>query len=246
MGGMGLGIGIRLGPMSGGSAAPFNPLSVSPVAWYDISDLASMFQTDLTTPAAVNSPVGKVNDKSGNGNHLIADIGASLPTLRQSGALYYLEFDGVDDKLRATFASLPQPYRRMTAMRQITWVSNKYLMDGGADDQLQLAQTGVSPAITLYAGSAVTCSNSDATVGSDVVLEQRLNGASSYLKVNAGTPTTGNPGANALTGCSFGGPASVDVAYANLRLYGELIGNFSDPQAASIRTYLGSKAGLSL
>lgn len=68
--------------------------------WWDISDLASMFQDSAgTTPAAVDQPVGRVNDKSGRGNNLIQATAAQRPTLRQDGARYYLEFDGSDDNL---------------------------------------------------------------------------------------------------------------------------------------------------
>lgn len=60
-----------------------------------------MFQSidSATTAAAVNSPVGWINDKSGNGHHLQAPTTGARPILRQSGSLYYLEFDGTDDQL---------------------------------------------------------------------------------------------------------------------------------------------------
>lgn len=67
-------------------------------AWWDPSDLSSMFQDSAgTTPAAVDSPVGKINDKSGRGNHLIQATAASRPVLRYTTGRYYLEFDGSDD-----------------------------------------------------------------------------------------------------------------------------------------------------
>lgn len=71
--------------------------------WYDPSDLTSMFQDAAgTTAAAVDSPVGRINDKSGNGNHLTQSTDANRPVLRQSGALFYLEFDGTNDRLTRT------------------------------------------------------------------------------------------------------------------------------------------------
>jgi hypothetical protein len=69
-------------------------------AWYDPSDLASMFQSsDGTTAAVVDQPVGYIRDKSGNGNHAIQATSDKRPTLRQSGSLYYLEFDGANNCL---------------------------------------------------------------------------------------------------------------------------------------------------
>ena len=71
-------------------------------AWYDPSDFSSMFQDSAgTTPVtAVGQPVGRINDKSGNGNHASQATAAARPVLRQDGGgKYYLEFDGVDDGL---------------------------------------------------------------------------------------------------------------------------------------------------
>lgn len=67
--------------------------------WLDESDLSTMFQ-DLagTVPAAVDSPVGKRLDKSGNGNHWTAPNASSRPILRLTGGLYSLQWDGVDDQ----------------------------------------------------------------------------------------------------------------------------------------------------
>jgi len=71
-------------------------------AWYDPSDLSTLFQEDGTTPAVVNGVVGKVLDKSGNGNHLVQTVQTKCPILRQSGGLYYLDFDGTDDGLETS------------------------------------------------------------------------------------------------------------------------------------------------
>lgn len=71
-------------------------------AWYDPSDFATMFQDSAgTTPVtAVGQSVGKINDKSGRGNHATQATAAARPVLRQdANSKYYLEFDGVDDSL---------------------------------------------------------------------------------------------------------------------------------------------------
>ena len=69
--------------------------------WYDPSDLTTLFEEDGTTPASVDGPVGKILDKSGNGNHLIQTTETKCPTLKLASGLYYLEFDGIDDGLQA-------------------------------------------------------------------------------------------------------------------------------------------------
>jgi hypothetical protein len=76
--------------------------SSGPGAWYDPSDLATLFQDSAgTTPVtAVEQPVGRILDKSGGGNHLIQPTATSRPTLKQDeNGLYHLHFDGVDDSL---------------------------------------------------------------------------------------------------------------------------------------------------
>ncbi len=90
------------------SGAAWSPLTLFAASekggWYDPSDLSSMFQDSAgTTPAVVDSPVGRINDKSGNTFHLTQGTTANKPTLRLASGKYYLEFDGVDDSL--TFAT---------------------------------------------------------------------------------------------------------------------------------------------
>jgi hypothetical protein len=75
-------------------------------AWYDPSDLASMFQDAAgTIAAAVDQPVGRILDKSGRGNHATQATAAARAILRTAGGLYWLEFDGSNDFLQtAAFA----------------------------------------------------------------------------------------------------------------------------------------------
>lgn len=93
---------FKVPTMHGGAA--FSPASLfsngERGAWYDPSDLSSMFQnSDATGAAAVDQPVGYIADKSGNGNHAIQATSTKRPILKETGGLYYLEFDGVDDGL---------------------------------------------------------------------------------------------------------------------------------------------------
>lgn len=75
--------------------------------WFDFSDLGTMFQDSAgTTPVtAADQPVGKVLDKSGNGNHASQATDSKRPMLRSDGRLWWLEFDGVDDCFTHTYGS---------------------------------------------------------------------------------------------------------------------------------------------
>tara|TARA_R110000824_G_scaffold134356_2_gene297309 strand:- start:615 stop:1493 length:879 start_codon:yes stop_codon:yes gene_type:complete len=71
-------------------------------AWYDPSDLSSMFQNaDKTVAAVIGQPVGYITDKSGNVNHAVQSDVNKKPILREDavGSLY-LEFDGSNDCLK--------------------------------------------------------------------------------------------------------------------------------------------------
>jgi hypothetical protein len=72
--------------------------------WFDPSDMASMFQNSAGTVAAsVDAPVGRILDKSGNGNHASQATASAQPMLRRDSAgRLYLDFDGVDDFLELT------------------------------------------------------------------------------------------------------------------------------------------------
>lgn len=226
----------------------FSPLELSPTTWYDPSDLSSMSANiDGTGGLAVDGPVGRIMDKSGNGNHATAAANdGTRPTLRQSGALYYLECDGTDDRLRATFA-IAQPWDRLSAIRQISWTGGDFVFGGATANAGVLDQVGASPELRLYDGSALVAGNTGAAIGADVVVTERHNGASSRLAINNGAYTTGDPGAVSPGGVTIAADNGTG-AYTNMRFYGLVMkaGAFTDPQIALLRTYLGAKAGISL
>lgn len=64
--------------------------------WIDPQDLSTMFQdTAGTVPVtAAGQKVARINDKSGNGNHLTQSTSGNQPYLRHDGSHYYLELVG--------------------------------------------------------------------------------------------------------------------------------------------------------
>jgi hypothetical protein len=101
---MSMRLGLGLGLLCGGHGALWTPAKLfaggEAGAWYDPSDLSTVWQDSArTTPGAVDSPVGAIDDKSGNGNHMTQATANARPILRQSGSLYYLERDGSNDEL---------------------------------------------------------------------------------------------------------------------------------------------------
>jgi hypothetical protein len=105
-----LGLGLSIPAVAargrGGGAPAFTPASLfasgEQGAFFDASDLSSMTIARDGTGAAptVGDPVGRILDRSGRNNHAIAPSDAARPVLRQTaGGLYYLEFDGTDDRM---------------------------------------------------------------------------------------------------------------------------------------------------
>jgi hypothetical protein len=92
---LGLGIGLTTRPTA---EAAFTPADIFDTQGFflDFTDLSSMRQgsTAGSTAAAVDSAVGYIADKSGNGNHATQATQAKRPILKSSGGLYWLEFDG--------------------------------------------------------------------------------------------------------------------------------------------------------
>lgn len=62
-------------------------------ALYDFSDLTTLFQTtDTSTPVTADGQsIGRVNDKSGNGNHLTQASSGSRPAYKTAGGLHWLD-----------------------------------------------------------------------------------------------------------------------------------------------------------
>lgn len=81
---------------------PFNPatdlfVSGQAGAWYDPSDLSHLWQDSAATVpvTAVGQPVGRMDDKSGNGWHVTQSTSNLRPTLQKgSQGFYYLDCSG--------------------------------------------------------------------------------------------------------------------------------------------------------
>lgn len=87
-----------------GGGGGFNPVSAFFGAGeqgviYDLSVMSSLFQDSAgTVPVtAVDQPVGKILDLSGNGNHATQPTAGKLPLLKTDGTYWWLEGDAVDD-----------------------------------------------------------------------------------------------------------------------------------------------------
>lgn len=71
--------------------------------WYDFNDASTIWaDTAGTIPAVSGDAVARVDDKSGNGNHLIHATAANRPIWTQDGTASHLTFDGANDHLHTS------------------------------------------------------------------------------------------------------------------------------------------------
>lgn len=101
-------------PTVGKGGGGFTPASLfsggKKGAWYDPSDLTTMFQTGTraspgTPVTSNNDPVGLILDKSGNNNDWTSSSTAR-PLYKTSGGLSWLEFDGTNSVLSTPISGL--------------------------------------------------------------------------------------------------------------------------------------------
>lgn len=225
------------------ASAPIEPSTVSPTAWYDPSDLSTMFQDAAgTVPvSANNNPVRRINDKSGNGNHMTCASDAARPLYRTDGTHSWLEFDGTDDYLSAAFA-IDSPIDRLSALRVISWEYPDYIYDGAAANVLSLYMAGGDPYLAMANGSAGPADGR--TTGTDHVVTERFNGASSRLAFNSGAYVTGDAGTSTGAGGIRIGSFNGGALFGNFRLYGLIVratATLTDSEISGLRLHLASK-----
>jgi len=249
---------LRLGlSLTGGTR--FTPAALFTGAnggWWDPSDLSTMFQDSAgTTPVTANNdPVGKILDKSGNGNHLTQATAGKRPLYKTSGGLSWLEFDGVDDFL--SIASMTVTDGSGLHSAGAAWYANAVAAVQSilnADGVARIAQVirlnTTTPECTAFnttpAGFTDTCA---AVAATTLTVLTEINAATTVEifkdgSGNGSTAVTGTrkTGAGQYWMGSFDG---VSWSFAG-RIYGavHLARQMTAAEHAKLVTYLGSKQG---
>ena len=115
---IGIGIGLTMARVGNFTPAALPGLS----AWYDPSDLSTLFQDDaMTIPVTTaGQSVAVIKDKSGNGYNLTQATAAARPLYKTDGTLHWLEGDGVDDILTGTIPISAYPFTIAAAFKPIS------------------------------------------------------------------------------------------------------------------------------
>lgn len=232
---------------------PFNPAGLfaggEVGCWYDPSDLASMFQDVAgTLPAVVDAPVARINDKSGGLRHAFVSATSARPMLRRDGARFYLEFDGIDDYLRAIF-TIANPFTRISAIRQITWADQDRIFGAAATiSNGELIQRTASPQIALLTStSSAAANNTGAPIGVDAVVSEHFSAAGQTLAINNNNPTTAGAGTGAPGGVTLGA-SRFNTNNANIRFYGTVMiaRDLTGDETLNARYFVAEKGGVTL
>lgn len=251
--------------IAGGGGDPLltAALALSPVFLYDHKDITSFYADDaMTTPATVGGVVGAVRDKSGNGRHRKQTLLARKPILRQSGALYYLEFDGIDDALFTDSIDLSSTdavtlcvgMRKLTDAAEgiVVEFSPSYLTNNGSfairsavAGAASFTATSKGSAVSVLARTGITAPATRVlTMTADISADSlvfRDNGSGSSIASDQGTGNYGNYafywGARGGTSARWNGYDYGGALYAVV---------YSGAQLDAIEDFVADRTGVTL
>jgi hypothetical protein len=216
-----------------------------------------------TTPAAIDSPVGKINDKSGNGNHATQATAAARPMLREASGLKYLDFDGIDDHLASTAAGLriTGNLTLLAAIRKDSLSRFDMLMtcqtNAASVNQYEFrAANGAASPVQLTFIAADTTVESDsstnilATAANKVISLRRSSGVEIEIGVNTTTETAAHtkvPTSDSNSEFRLGSRKGTALFFDG-RMYPAIVvaRRISDSEIANARQYAAGKAGITL
>lgn len=229
-------------------------------AWYDPSDLSTMFQDSAGTipVTAIGQPVGRINDKSGNGNNAIQSTAAARPLLQNDGVNNYLAFDGVDDAMAtASFnLSLSTTASLFVGMDKINDTSAGWLFENSTGNArgISFAQRGTSLEIGFKTSDDTNETISPYPAQQKIVISALLdpNNPISQEKIGIRVDGASVEGSvwNVATAGNFGNfPLNIgkrsDGYYLGVHLYSlTILGRLTTPQEITdTETWVNGKTG---
>ena len=217
---------------------------------YDVSDMASMFQDDAgTVPAAVDSPVGRMLDRSGNGFHAVQATAAARPILRQSGGRSWLEFDGTSKFMTISGISATASPWTLSAGVDPTQTTIAYLIDVQTGRLIFATREGTADDfVSYYEGAAWR--RGGATAAGAQVLSWKLEAGAGAIRRNGAAIASGLAYTNRAIGGSvaLGRHNSSAAAFLKGKLYGLVLVNRALPagELAMAETWAAERAGVTL
>lgn len=214
---------------------------------YDPSNLSSLFQDSAGTIAvtADDDPVGRVEDLSGNGYHLIQPTDAARPLYKTSGGLHWLESDGSNDWLYCDSLALGTNWTHVGAWERLGADGRHFAVSNARDCGFMRSgkvQWGAA------ASTAISGDNTVAHVQSfDYVSNTELNGwhnGAGKLTIDPAEVDMTQATAVAL----FSRDANSYTQGVNAKFFGGVFmkGSMSDADRQAAEVWAASKSGVTL
>lgn len=227
-------------PDAGGAA--FSPLDLT---WH------TAFYADDITGLVDGDPIAQWDDASGNARHAKQATTAYRPVYRSAVAALNgqpaVEADGVDDFLRVTFATEPQPYTAVAVIRSMNTAQlvSDYVYDLGAGSSAQVVLTAVDAGRMRYGTSGgVVTSDPGVNVASPMLAVFEADGAASRFLVNGTDYSNGTSGTVGASGVTlFNAITSGAAGHFQMGFFGLYVGKFSSTELSDLFAWSQSKYG---
>lgn len=238
----------------------WTPALVSAAVWIDPSDLGTMFQertgATATTPAVIDGAVGTMANKGALGGYFIADGDANRPILRNSGDVFWLEFDGAGDGLRLTLGASQTPATVTSVCAwQIaggSWGRCVSLSgsSGGDTGPASMCVSRNNTNLELRIESASVAAAARAfTLDADFVHTAQVSGTYRYARMDLGTPATATAGSTSFNFSLVSyGRGHYGGDFINGRFYGAILvlDTLEDADEGAAISYFAARQGRSL
>lgn len=179
-----------------GSTSAFNKDTVAGlVSWHDASDAPTVILSGTNVTGWY--------DKALTGKNMVVDTASPTYVTAYQNGLNAILFNGSNQALQYDMADIPQPYTRVIAFKSTNWgTGGTQIITGGPSYTGEIGKLNGNTNLVIYSGATLTYGSLANTTPYIVIAV--FNGASSSIRVNGGTPVTGNAGASALTGVNMG------------------------------------------
>lgn len=169
------------------------------------TESSSNAATVTVTSSTGGALVSQINDKSGNGNHLVQGTAANMPTYQYNATMgkNVLVFDGSNDKLQTSGnITLAQPLQYLLAIKPATTGAGNIVSYTSVTGNPSFFNSG-SGALTIYAGTSLSTPGSTIDTAAHQVTVT-VNGASSGVRLDGVSKSSGNAGALDYSAVPFG------------------------------------------
>jgi hypothetical protein len=249
-----------VGAVASNPSGAFDPSSLfggTAGGMWDPSDKSTMFKdTAGTTPVTADGDiVARINDKSGNGNHLIQATLANRPMFKDSGGLRWLQMDDSTGVMTmavdfaAPFGS--GTWSRVSGLRSLAdgMFGHFYADHGTGSTDICLHNNSPPNQLFMYNGSSQAATvNYGSSDGRVVVTELWANPAPCQLGVDNGAYSSSPSAAGVAPRGFVLGVSNAGAAHQTFEFYGGMMiaRAITSSEQAQLKTWYGTKVGKTL